>query len=501
MYQFILFTDLTDTIYTTKVIGAYKCAHQLRSAGYSCLVVDHLHTWTEQELYALLDKTISKDTLAIGISSTFLRNSNSPLNPDGSLNFTEMSGDTIFPQGKEFEKSILDKIKSLSPNCKIMVGGANVKSQYNNRSVDYAFVGYAEASIINLANHLYKQEPLEYATKNLWGVTILDNRTAHGHDFNNTRFSWADTDVINAKSLPIEVARGCIFKCKFCSYPMNGKQNADFVKNVESLRQELQETYDRFGVSHYSVVDDTFNDNEYKIDMILEAVKQLTFQPKFWAYTRLDLLTTKQHIDKLYQIGIRAMYFGIETLNPESSRLIGKGYSAEKQINTIRELRNTYGNEITMHGSFIIGLPNDSVANITNTFEMLMDGRIPLHSYDLKALFLDLPNQVNWISEISKNFKNYGYEDTGIVYNKYVKWKNDYLTWEEAHKMELDFRKLFQNSAGYYLPGQPIWSLLNYDYSLEYLLNLLHKDIPWHDIAIKKTQYTDSYKDKLLLMV
>jgi len=498
MYQFILFTDLTDTIYVSKVIGAYKCAHLLRSAGYSCLVVDHLHAWNQQEIYSLLDKTVGKETLAIGFSTTFFKNSNVTPTAEGSVYYTELDNHTLFPQGSDFERGVLDKIKSLSPTCKVMVGGANVKSQFQNRNVDYAFIGYAEASIVNLANHLYKQETLEYATKNLWGITILDNRTAHGHDFNNTKFSWADTDIINTKSLPIEVARGCIFKCKFCSYPMNGKQNADFIKNVEILRQELQENYDRVGITHYSIVDDTFNDNEVKLDMILEAVKKLTFQPKFWAYIRLDLLTTKQHIDKLYQIGIRAMYFGIETFHPESARIIGKGYSAEKQINTIRELRNTYGNEITMHGSFIIGLPKDTVADITRTFDMLMDGSIPLHSFSFQTLFLDRKDSAVWSSDLSQNFKDYGYEDTGTVFNKYIKWKNDYLTWEEAHRMELEFRKVYQNSAGYYLPGQPVWSLLNYDYSLDYLLNLLHKDVPWYELTLKKENFTNSYKTTLL---
>jgi hypothetical protein len=98
---------------------------------------------------------------------------------------------------------------------------------------------------------------------------------------------------------------------------MNGKKNLDFVKDVELLRKELQDTYDKFGVSTYSIVDDTFNDNEYKLDLILEAVKQLTFKPIFWAYTRLDLLETKKQIEKLYEIGVRGYYFGIETLNKE----------------------------------------------------------------------------------------------------------------------------------------------------------------------------------------
>ena len=497
IYDFIFFTDLTDTIYVTKTIGPFKCAHVLRSAGYSCLVIDHLHAFNYNELTTLIDKVVSDKTVAIGFSTTFYRNSNVAPNPDGSVTYTEFLGDSLFPQGKEFEMSILDHIKQITPNCKVMVGGANIRGQYQNRSVDYAFVGFSEGTMLNLANHLTKGEQLKSAVKNIWGVTVLDDRTASTHDFKNSNFAWLPTDVVNAKSLPIEIARGCIFKCKFCSYPMNGKQNLDFVKSIELLRQELQDTYNRYGVTTYSIVDDTFNDNDYKLDLILEAVKQLTFQPKFWSYTRIDLLHTKKQIDKLFKIGVRGFYFGIETMHQESSRLIGKGYAPEKQVAAMKDLRDRYGNEITMHGSFMIGLPKDSIANVTDTFEKLMDQRIPLHSFDFKALFLDRVENVNWASELSKNFKNYGYEDHGTVFNKYVNWKNDYTSFEEAWELETKFRKIFQNSANYHIPGQPVWSLVNYGYPLEYLTNLLHKDIPWSDLAHHKIKYLADYKQQL----
>jgi radical SAM superfamily enzyme YgiQ (UPF0313 family) len=51
--------------------------------------------------------------------------------------------------------------------------------------------------------------------------------------------SWLPTDVVNQQVLPLEVARGCIFRCKFCAYPMNGKQQLDFVRSESQLMYEL----------------------------------------------------------------------------------------------------------------------------------------------------------------------------------------------------------------------------------------------------------------------
>jgi hypothetical protein len=45
----IIFTDVVDTVTIYKAIGAYKIANTLRQQGYTCLVVDHLHSFTLEE--------------------------------------------------------------------------------------------------------------------------------------------------------------------------------------------------------------------------------------------------------------------------------------------------------------------------------------------------------------------------------------------------------------------------------------------------------------------
>ena len=496
MYQFVFFTDVTDTVFVTKIIGAYKCAHMLRANGYSCLVIDHLHAYSTEELDELLNKVITKDTLGVGFSTSFLKNSNVPLNADGSISFGEISNATFFPQGKEVEDYAITKIKQLNANCKILIGGSRSVFYSHNKNVDYAMLGFSESSIVNLANHLFKQTPLPDAVKNLWGVIVVDDRRAESHDFKNTAFKWTNIDVVNAKVLPIEIARGCVFKCKFCSYPMNGKQNLDFVKDVNVLREELQLNYDQFGIYTYSIVDDTFNDNDYKLDLILDAVKQLTFQPIFWAYIRLDLLHSKQHFDKLYAIGIRACYFGIETLNKKSGSIVGKGMDPQKQIQTLRELRDTYGNTIALHGSFIIGLPGESIESVTDTFNLVMDGSIPLHSFDFKALYIERAGAVAWNSEFALNYEKYGYTEIDGT-GSHINWQNEHMNHTQAIELDHKYRIISENSNRLHIPGQPIWSLMNYDYSLDYLLNLEHVDTPWADFVNAKEIYIKQYKEDL----
>jgi hypothetical protein len=190
MYDFIFFTDLTDTVYVSKTIGAYKCAHVLREQGYNCLVVDHLHSFTKDEFNQLLDCVISKSTIAVGFSTTFVKNSNVLPNSDGSLAFTEIDANVFFPQGKEFEDWAISKIKKKNIDCKIIVGGTKVHVNYQNKNADYAIIGFSESSIVNLANHLLKSSALTNFKKNLWGIVVIDDRFAPSYDFKNSKFNW-----------------------------------------------------------------------------------------------------------------------------------------------------------------------------------------------------------------------------------------------------------------------------------------------------------------------
>lgn len=50
---------------------------------------------------------------------------------------------------------------------------------------------------------------------------------------------WHPRDCVQpGEALPLEMARGCIFKCKFCRYPFIGKSKNDFSRRIELVRDE-----------------------------------------------------------------------------------------------------------------------------------------------------------------------------------------------------------------------------------------------------------------------
>ena len=498
MYDAVIFTDVTDTVTIYKAIGAYKIANTLRQQGYNCLVVDHLHAFTLEELKQVINKSVSINTLFVGFSTTFFNSTVNSVNIDGSVTYRPtLSG--VIPQGIDFQNELIHYIKTINYNCKIVVGGTKAHANINDKNIDYSIIGYGEVSILSLANHLKSNTPILNSYKNLHGVTIVDNRTNEGFDFVNSRFEWQDLDVGPASVLPLEISRGCIFKCKFCSYPLNGKQNLDFIRHTDILYEELQSSYDKYKVENFYILDDTFNDNEYKLDVLLQAIKRLSFQPKFWAYTRLDLIAQNNSlIDKLYDIGLRGIYFGIETLNKRTGLIIGKGFDRDKQINTITKIRNRFDNKVLMHGSFILGLPEEPIDSMRHTFNQLMDESIPLHTFIFHGLRLSKSESVPFNSELGKNFKDYGYTEINNDANSTtVNWRNEHLDHTMAIGLANEFNGAAQNSNRLYIPGQLGFSLKNLGYSDDYISNTKYKELDWTQITIRKELYIAKYKETL----
>lgn len=502
-YNVIIFTDITNSITAGIPLGPYKCAHVLRNSGFSCLVINHLSSWPEDELKHLLNKVIGQDTYLIGFSTTFLENC--IYDDNGFLIGTRPgNSDILFPQGKDFENSIFQHIKSINPNLKVCVGGAKATPNNANPNVDFVVLGYSETSIVNLAQHLKKKINLKKSYRSLWGKTIIDDKTAADYDFVNSTMSWKPEDVVNHLSMPLEIARGCIFKCKFCSYPMNGKQQLDFVRASELLKTEMTENYSRYGIYHYLIVDDTFNDHREKLLMMRDLVKTLDFQPVFWAYHRLDLICTRPDtLQLLYDIGVRSMFFGIETLNPITGKIIGKGFDRKKQIEMIRHIKQEYP-EISLHGSFIIGLPEEPVESIVETFQQIRDREIPLDSWLFNALQISRSGSKTFNSEITNDPANFGYQDLGDLANRpgMINWRNQYLDYSQAESLSQQFMEETRAHDNLKLSGQIAMELSTMGLDFYSMKETPWKSVDWHSIRTQiKPEFQKKYRELLNSLV
>jgi radical SAM superfamily enzyme YgiQ (UPF0313 family) len=349
-------------------------------------------------------------------------------------------------------------INKLNAAIKIVAGGTIVRPELRCKYADFLVLGYAEANIVNLVDHIKHGVVLKNSYKNINNnKIIINNVLAEGYEFSKDTMTWCAEDVVNHTRLPIEIGRGCIFSCAFCSYPMNGKTKLDFIKDAATLKQELLHNYNNHGICIYMIVDDTFNDSVEKLVQLRDMIVSLPFKPEFWCYARLDLICTHpETIHMLYDIGVRSMFFGIETLDRKSGQAVGKGYNREKQIAMISTIKETY-HDMNLHGSFIIGTPYETIKSAERTLKALSTREIKLDSFAFRPLIIGKKaNGAVFESSITKDYAKFGYREMpNAPHHNFVIWENDQMNFFQAQRLIEKYNDLQSNTGSLFYEKEP----------------------------------------------
>jgi len=427
-YDVILLTHISIAPFA-KTMGSYRIADSLRRNGFTVQVINMANSFSNEELLEVLNDFIGDSTKIIGVSTTFFQD----------INVKQMHA--LFKEGAPNSlKEVLKQIKTQYPNIKIISGGAHSHQEIGDPTFDAVFHGYADNSVVEYALSLTGTK------KPIWN-TIQGTKIIEGEqypvDIEHLRHQWEDNDIIfPGETLPIEISRGCIFKCKFCNFQLTGKKKLDYIRDYKFLREEFIRNYEKFGVTNYTFCDDTFNDSTEKLERIHRVITDLPFKVNFITYLRLDLLHAhREQIPLLKEMGLRSGFFGIESLNLESAKAVGKGFHSEKVKEFLLELKENHFNADTESNfvcSFIVGLPYETIDSCRRTFEWCQQ-------HDLNSVWspLFIRTTMRYQSDIDKNYKKYGYRlDRGNDYS----WTNDWTNYDDAYKAAVEFNTARSNT-------------------------------------------------------
>jgi hypothetical protein len=462
-------------------IGAYQVASHVRKFGIQSQVIDFIDLFKIDELEEIITSLISNETLSIGISTTFFSNRETK----GKFISSKRNSNLIISENL---RQLLLKIKKKFPKIKIMGGGANSYLLENDDLFDVVFHGYSEQSVVEWLLELKDKVPKRiYLQKNK--QIIIDGKLGK-FDINKLDHRWDKKDfVLEGETLPIEISRGCIFKCNFCSYPLNGKKKFDYLRDPELIKDELIYNYENFGTTNYFFTDDTFNDSTLKLELLHKAITSLPFKIKFVTYLRLDLLNAhKEQIPLLKEMGLGSSFFGIETLNHESGKCIGKGMNPETAKSFLLDLYyNHWNEEIPFTCSFIIGLPGENLESINQTYSWLTNT-------PFNGLWYPLYIKTNghYKSDFDLNYSNYGYK-----LDSNNEWYTDIMNYKDALSLAEEF-----NSVGLYNENTPsswfLFGLLSYGFNIDEIKNVKTKDFHWPSILLKRYKLFRQYKDLVI---
>ena len=449
----LIITDVIAVTYWTRSAGPYRLATELRLAGYTCQVVDCWVNLTEAEQLEIYDRCIGPATLMLGFSSTFL----SYIDNDKEKTLYNMNrqkeaahiGDTQnFPYGKEKMLKYFDYVRKINPNVKIVLGGYK-SSYYNAPGVDVFLTGQAEVATVEYLKYLQGKNPFfQFETVNDTQMKIDGDKYNATFDFQNSYIKYEPYDnMIPGEVVTIEVGRGCIFKCKFCSYVLNGKAKNDYIKNPAVLREEFIRNYNEHGITKYIYSDDTHNDSTEKLQLIADVVQSLPFKIEYVSYLRIDLL--RAHPEQ-YQLlkdgGIRACFFGIESLNWKSLQSIGKGLHPDKVVEELHNFADKMPH-VGTEGSFMVGLPYETKDTVSRWVDRIFQPDFPIDTVYVEALGINRNPDRMYKSEFDLNSKDYFtfYKDSYVLWNNGNfdrKWAEDFCKLVYKTKAETYDRKV-----------------------------------------------------------
>ncbi|MBW4634016.1 MAG: hopanoid biosynthesis associated radical SAM protein HpnJ [Iphinoe sp. HA4291-MV1] len=162
--------------------------------------------------------------------------------------------------------------------------------------------------------------------------------------------------------------RGCPAKCTFCLWPQTIGGHQYRTKSPQAVGREMEEAKAIFGdkVQEYMFDDDTFTIDKQRAIAISEHMKRLKLTWSCNARANLDYDTLKQLRDN----GLRLLLVGFESGNQQILDGIKKGIKLEVAR---KFMENCHKLGITVHGTFIIGLPNETRQTIEETIRFACD--------------------------------------------------------------------------------------------------------------------------------
>ena len=250
-------------------------------------------------------------------------------------------------------------------------------------------------------------------------------------------YCLTENDIVSFES-----KLGCKFNCTFCNFEFRAAKHTT-VSDAENMHEFFHTAINKYGVRYFSCVDDTFNEDDAKVDNLLEATKPLSTKPIIAGYSRFDVLKARPwQMEKLDQCGFWSHGFGIETLHREASKNIRKGIHRDDAFKFIEdELRSQYPHWWLATG-MIMGIPPEPLAYFIETWDQVAQRNIfdgfyinPLGIYSNSVGAVHEETQ----ADIYKNPEKYGITITGSVPDRpWLKnWKHEQMDFMTARTYSL----------------------------------------------------------------
>ncbi|HEY1989582.1 MAG TPA: hopanoid biosynthesis associated radical SAM protein HpnJ [Acidimicrobiales bacterium] len=161
--------------------------------------------------------------------------------------------------------------------------------------------------------------------------------------------------------LSLYTGRGCRSQCTFCLWPQTVGGHRYRTRSVGHVLGEMEYIRDNFSeVKEVFIDDDTFTDSRERAEEIARGMGRLGLEWSCNAKANVSYDTLKV----MRENGLRLLLVGFESGNQEILTNIKKGVKVERARQFAKDCRDL---GITIHGTFIMGLPGETTETIQET--------------------------------------------------------------------------------------------------------------------------------------
>lgn len=289
----------------------------------------------------------------------------------------------------------------------VVIGGlhAALCPEEASKYADCVMVGEAEMTFPQMIQDLLngKVKKIYYADKNC--------------DLMNVKL---DRSIFKGKKyLPyrhVEVSRGCMYNCSFCTIAKVYKQNVS-LRPIDDIIEDIK----NIGVKYIGLIDENACTNiEYRKELYR---KLIPLRKKWFAQITVKALLDEEFVKLMANSGCFNIFIGIESISDEVLKNMNKKHNVIEEYN--KAFENCVKNNISVSVGTILGYEGDTLENAKSTFEYLNNKQLFMSIF---TTFFPIPNTpaYNQLREQNKLIQNdWWMSDENIFSHHIIKYNKD----------------------------------------------------------------------------
>lgn len=280
-------------------------------------------------------------------------------------NNPSVTGIYVSSFGLYLARTLISRIRSLSPGTKIVVGGPHVHSEpscIKYLNADFGVVSDGEFAFPKLVKALINKYPLDDIPNIVRMVNgdVHINRIEVIDDLDSIPFPARDlwphkifSPRLSGGIASMLSSRGCRFNCYFCASVYRGTYRARSVKNIIDELKLLENQ----GFRHVDFVDDNMSLDMERMKDLCNSMVREKIKISWECMSRIDCMG-KDVLKLMKRANCIQIKYGIESGSERVRNiLMGKNIEDSRIKQVIRETKNA---GILTLGFFLLGMPGES---------------------------------------------------------------------------------------------------------------------------------------------